>query len=122
MITFEQQQFQEVLGARIARLQAITDSAWPSNPAKDEVHARKVAAAKRYLAELRSLDSVLCPTGEVHVLANKTFESRLAKADIATIVDEGEFFRMAEIANFPSSQYLAITFTPINSLGSLETL
>lgn len=116
MITFKPQDFQKGLDSRMQRLDAIINSDWPSNPAKDEVHARKVAAAKRYLAELRSLNSVLCPLGEVHVLDKKSFEARLNKADIAEIVDEGEFFRLAEIANYPNSQYLAICFEAMDSL------
>ena len=120
MIAQTPQSLQELLKRRMKRLQAIIDSS-SAIPPKDKAPRRtvtpeKAAAAQSYLNELRSLESVFCSFGPVHVLDKTSFKARLKKADFVTIVDEGEFFCLADIANYPDSNYQAIWFKPLDSL------
>ena len=106
--------FNQKLASRINTLQKIIDSPAPLNPEKAKDYYEHVATATAYAAEIRTI--MFESTREIFILPEGNFEARLEKSVFATIEDEGEFFRMAFVSNFPSDDFYIITFRPLASI------
>ena len=105
------------LEERKSKLAQIEYSSCPIDPKLEEAHIRKIDNARRYRQELEGLLPFIgLTTKEIFIVSTTTFEKRVDKADYATIEDEGFFFRLALINNFPADDFLILWLTPLSSL------
>lgn len=106
----------EVLEARKRSLSKIINSNYPIDPKLTKAHQNRVQNAKNYINELDQLISTLTTDTQIYVVTVTTFESKIEKADFATIEDEGVFFRLANIINYPSEDITLLYLAPLSTV------
>lgn len=106
----------DVLEARKRSLSKIVNSNYPVDHQLKKAHENRVVNAKNYINELEQLILTLTRDSKIFVVAENTFENRIAKADFATIEDEGLFFRLANVINYPGE---SVTLLCLASLSTL---
>jgi len=105
-----------ILEERKTRLQTIINSNYPIDPKLSKAHNERVEKAAVYVKEIESLFSLLPIDSKVYVVPINTFEKKMETSDFATIEDEGFFFRLAHISNFPCEDIYLLYFVPLSSI------
>ena len=105
------------LEERKVKLSEIANTAEPINPRLWDAHNSKVSRAEHYIYEIdRLLTSLLLTSKEISIVSLNKFTKKVDTADLATIVDEGLFFKVALINNFPEDEYVLIYLAPLSDL------
>ena len=107
------------LKKRMDKLHTIIDSNYPADPKLHQAHANRVYNAQAYLKELESLIRIFelsMSETTISIVPLNIFEKKVETADYATIEDEGLYFRMAHITNYPGTDFLLLYLAPISEI------
>lgn len=106
--------FNEKLEKRITRLQEILNRGLPIDPKMEFRHEELQRSARQYLREIKQLNSFDLPE-EIFIVSHKSFQNKMKECDMAVIEDEGTYFSLAHVEDFPKSYYM-IWLTPFKEL------
>lgn len=101
------------LESRRAELLKIMRSNFPIDFRLEEAHIRRVHNAKQYLNELKEVDSFLNVGLKVSIVAKNKFKREVAKADFATIEQDGIFCKIATVQSYPCDEEVLVYLVPI---------
>ena len=106
------------LKERREKLLKVANSEYPIDPKHRKAHSDRVFAASEYIKEIDSLIPTLSVTAadNIYIVPINIFEKKLERADYATIEDEGFYFRMAHVTNFPSEEFTLLYLAPLSSI------
>lgn len=83
----------------------------------DPLDSEKFNNIKCYLSELEGLiSSASIIDTEIYLVTKSTLESKSKKADFAIVDDEGYFFQLVLVQNFPYNDIYLLYLAPLNSL------
>lgn len=105
-----------VLEERKTKLEEIANSNCPIDPKLAKSHDERVKKASAYVKELNGLIPFLPSDSKIYVVHINTLERKMETADFATIEDEGIFFKLVHISNFPEEDMYLIYLAPLSSI------
>lgn len=80
-------------------------------------HERKILNAKNYIKEVKYLISSLqFIKKDIFLVSESTLDDKVKKADFSSIEEEGEFFKLGFIQNFPYHDIYLLYLAPLSNL------